>query len=322
MVAEEEAELAQRVTDGELTQAEADAKKADLQTRIADAVSNGFPQRGDGPPPGAPEAAPDGFARTARRRRRPTAARRRPRRRTTADRLGRAGDPPATRRPSSGAAPAGPRWWPFLRRGDGIDRGRRDGRDGLDGTVVGRDSRAAAVGRPSAAWRRRERLGDGLDGLRDGLERLGDGRCSLRHGLDGVRHRPGDRRHGLRDRGRHGLHDRCHGRGGRLRAGRHGFDDRGDDLCRGLDDRRDGLGHDADHRRDDPEAGDGIRRVVASGAGNGAVDRCERVAEPGVGAGGRRPAELHGRRARPTRDDAGRATACATSAASAPCARR
>ena len=60
MVAEEEAELAQRVTAGELTQAEADAKKADLQTRIADAVDNGFPQRGDGPPPGAPEAAPDG----------------------------------------------------------------------------------------------------------------------------------------------------------------------------------------------------------------------------------------------------------------------
>ena len=53
------------MTDGELTQAEADARTADLQTRIADAVDNGFPQRGDGPPPGAPEAAPDGSPDTA-----------------------------------------------------------------------------------------------------------------------------------------------------------------------------------------------------------------------------------------------------------------
>jgi polyhydroxyalkanoate synthesis regulator phasin len=61
LVADVKAHLDEEVTEGDLTQAEADTKLADATTRITDGVTNGFPQRGDGdrPAPGdAPADAP------------------------------------------------------------------------------------------------------------------------------------------------------------------------------------------------------------------------------------------------------------------------
>jgi hypothetical protein len=56
MVAEATTHLAERVTAGDLTQAEADAKLTEITARITDMVNNGRPEGG----PGAP--APDGVA--------------------------------------------------------------------------------------------------------------------------------------------------------------------------------------------------------------------------------------------------------------------
>ena len=53
MVADAKAHLDQAVTDGRLTQAEADAKKADLTERITTLVNEGPPARGDRPAPPA-----------------------------------------------------------------------------------------------------------------------------------------------------------------------------------------------------------------------------------------------------------------------------
>jgi hypothetical protein len=53
MVADAKAHLDQAVTDGRLTQAEADAKKADLTDRITTLVNEGPPARGDRPAPPA-----------------------------------------------------------------------------------------------------------------------------------------------------------------------------------------------------------------------------------------------------------------------------
>ncbi|MEK7426472.1 MAG: hypothetical protein AAB131_21815 [Actinomycetota bacterium] len=54
MVAEAQAHLAERVTAGDLTQDEADAKLAEITTRITDVVNNGRPDRpADAPVPGA-----------------------------------------------------------------------------------------------------------------------------------------------------------------------------------------------------------------------------------------------------------------------------
>jgi polyhydroxyalkanoate synthesis regulator phasin len=49
MLAEVKAHLDEEVTEGDLTQAEADTKLADATTRITEGVTNGFPQRGDRP---------------------------------------------------------------------------------------------------------------------------------------------------------------------------------------------------------------------------------------------------------------------------------
>lgn len=50
MVAEISAHLDEKVADGELTQDEADARKAELTERITDLVNNGRPERGPGGP--------------------------------------------------------------------------------------------------------------------------------------------------------------------------------------------------------------------------------------------------------------------------------
>jgi hypothetical protein len=54
LVAEVKSHLDLSVQNGRLTQAEADAKLADVTQRITDFVNNGLPQRGDAPPPDAP----------------------------------------------------------------------------------------------------------------------------------------------------------------------------------------------------------------------------------------------------------------------------
>jgi hypothetical protein len=61
MVAEANTHLAERVTAGDLTQAEADARLAEITTRITDTVNNGRPER----PADAPAAADDTGATTA-----------------------------------------------------------------------------------------------------------------------------------------------------------------------------------------------------------------------------------------------------------------
>jgi hypothetical protein len=53
LVAEVKSHLDLSVQNGRLTQAEADAKLADVTQRITDFVNNGFPRRGDTPPPDA-----------------------------------------------------------------------------------------------------------------------------------------------------------------------------------------------------------------------------------------------------------------------------
>jgi hypothetical protein len=51
LVAHERSELAQAVSDGRLTQAQADALSADVEDRVTHLVDGDFPRRPDGPPP-------------------------------------------------------------------------------------------------------------------------------------------------------------------------------------------------------------------------------------------------------------------------------
>lgn len=56
LVAQEQAELAQAVQDGRLTQAQADQISPTIQSRVTDLVSGTFPVRPFGPPPAAPQS--------------------------------------------------------------------------------------------------------------------------------------------------------------------------------------------------------------------------------------------------------------------------
>ncbi len=56
LVAEANAKLAQAVTDGKITQAQADTRSEKLTERITDMVNNGRPQHGDQPPADLPPA--------------------------------------------------------------------------------------------------------------------------------------------------------------------------------------------------------------------------------------------------------------------------